>query len=171
MEVKFSTKVSWRREKYSCSDAFISIHFSTISYLISSVGRGGREWVISLLRRNKTGRERKDWSCAISGCSWGIYQRDPFRWRYSPGCTPRRQISADIQWGCSPLHPLFFFSSIFFSPPFFVLFGLITLIGTDTAMRTPGLIPAFTCLVDKSPANWDVTREGASPSSQELPSQ
>lgn len=150
----------------------ISIHLSTISYLISVVGRGGRELVISLLRRNKTGRARKGWSCAISGCSWGIYQRDPFRWRYSPWLRAKRQISADIRWGCSPLHPLSFFSStIFSSPPFFVLFGLITLIGTDTAMRTPGLIPAFTCLVDKSPANWDVTREGASRSRQEVPSQ
>lgn len=67
--------------------------------------------------------------------------------------------------------PPLFFSSIFFSLPIFVLFGLITLIGTDTAMRTLGLIPALTCLVDKSPANWDVTREGPSRSSQEVPSQ
>lgn len=94
----------------------LSIHLFTISYLISSVGRGGGGWVISLLRRNKTGRERKDWSCAISGCSWGIYQRDPFRWRYSPGCTPGDRFQQTFSEIAHHSTPSFFFLLNFLFP-------------------------------------------------------
>lgn len=126
--------------------------------------------------RMKREREKRElWnfsvhSCGIALCSWKMYQSDRCCCRYSPHCRPAdRDFSNRPSLRSLLLHPSFF--PLFLSLPLSISLCLIMLIETDTAIWTLGVILAFTCLVDKSVANWDVTWEPACPSRLNVPSQ
>lgn len=121
------------------------------------------------------GERRELWNfsahtCGIALRSWKMYHSDFSRCRHSPHRGPG---DGDFSNGgfsevTLHLHPSFFSAFPF---TFSISLCLITLIGTDTAMWTLGVILEFTCLADKSVSNWEVTWDPASPSRLNVPSQ